>query len=135
MLRVETGDARVNETMITAIPHRRPFLGKLGTSILKRRVRLIRWLARTRGSGKAPLACRYFGADFIVMPGEVIGDQLMRLVPIVGRSRVDLKRHRERNGRKWRFFHYPLDHWKCASDLVFRHFEDEFVVDLQQHLR
>jgi FkbM family methyltransferase len=76
MLRVETGDARVNETMITAIPHRRPFLGKLGTSILKRRVRLIRWLACMRGYGKAPMECRYFGADFIVMPGEVIGDEI-----------------------------------------------------------
>jgi hypothetical protein len=71
--------------------------------------------------------------------GEVAGlpnaPRSMRLVPIVGRSRVDLERHRERDGREWRLFHYLLDHRKCAGDLVFRHFEDELVVNLQQHLR
>jgi FkbM family methyltransferase len=58
--------------MITAIPHRRPFLGKLQTSVLKRHVRLVRWLAHMQGRSKAPIACRYFGADFVVMPGEVV---------------------------------------------------------------
>jgi FkbM family methyltransferase len=29
-----------------------------------------------RGRIKAPVACRYFGADFIVMPGEVIADEI-----------------------------------------------------------
>ena len=62
--------------MITPIPHRRPFFDKLQTSTLKRRVRLARWLARVRGRNGAPVACRYFGADFIVMPGEVIGDEI-----------------------------------------------------------
>ncbi len=62
--------------MITAIPHRRPFLGKLQTSVLKRRVRFVRWLAHMRGRSKAPIACRYFGADFVVMPGEVIADEI-----------------------------------------------------------
>jgi FkbM family methyltransferase len=62
--------------MITAIPHRRPFLGKLRTSVLKRHVRLVRWLAHMQGRSKAPIACRYFGADFVVMPGEVIADEI-----------------------------------------------------------
>src|SRR5258706_14274658 len=62
--------------MITPIPHRRPFFDKLQTSTLKRRVRLARWLARGRGRNGAPVACRYFGADFIVIPGEVIGDEI-----------------------------------------------------------
>src|SRR5260370_37323057 len=62
--------------MITAIPHRRPFLGKLQTSVLKRRVRFVRWLAHVQGHSKALMACRYFGADFVVMPGEVIADEI-----------------------------------------------------------
>ena len=62
--------------MITAIPHRRSFLGKLQTSVLKRRVRFVRWLAHMQGRSKAPMACRYFGADFVVMPGEVIADEI-----------------------------------------------------------
>jgi FkbM family methyltransferase len=62
--------------VITPIPHRRPFFDKLRTSALKRRVRLARWLARMRGRSKAPVACKYFGADFIVMPGEVIADEI-----------------------------------------------------------
>jgi FkbM family methyltransferase len=62
--------------MITAIPHRRPFLGKLQTSVLKRHVRFIRWLSHVQGHSKVPMACRYFGADFVVMPGEVIADEI-----------------------------------------------------------
>jgi hypothetical protein len=62
-------------TPIKPIPHRRPFLDRLRTSALKRRVRLARWLGRLQGR-KAPVACRYFGADFIVMPGEVIADEI-----------------------------------------------------------
>jgi FkbM family methyltransferase len=62
--------------IMTAIPHRRPILGKLQTSALKRRVRLARWLAHMRGRSTAPVTCRYFGADFIVMPGEVIADEI-----------------------------------------------------------
>src|SRR6266853_1005446 len=62
--------------MKTAIPHRRPFLGKLRTSVLKRRVRFLRWLARMQGRSKSPEACTYFGANFVVMPGEVIADEI-----------------------------------------------------------
>jgi FkbM family methyltransferase len=62
--------------MVAAIPYRRPLAGKLWTSILKRRIRLSRWLARMQGRGDAPLMCRYFGADFIVTPGELIGDEI-----------------------------------------------------------
>jgi hypothetical protein len=62
--------------MITAIPHRRPFLDKLRTSTLKRRLRLARWVARIRGRSKAPVTCRYFGADFTVTPSEAIGEEI-----------------------------------------------------------
>ena len=62
--------------MLTAIPHQRPFLDKLRTSVLKRRVRLVRWFARMGGHSKAPMTCRYFGADFVVIPGESIGDEI-----------------------------------------------------------
>jgi FkbM family methyltransferase len=62
--------------MVVAIPHRRPFPGKFRTSVLKRRVCLIRWFARMRGRGEAPIACRYFGADFLVTPGELIADEI-----------------------------------------------------------
>ena len=62
--------------MITPISHRRPFFDKLQTSTLKRRVRLARWVARMRGRNMAPVACRYFGADFIVMPGDVITEEI-----------------------------------------------------------
>jgi FkbM family methyltransferase len=65
-----------NETMVTPLPHRRPFSGKVRTSVLKRRVRFVRWLARLRGRGAAPMTCRYLGADFIVTPGELIADEI-----------------------------------------------------------
>jgi FkbM family methyltransferase len=62
--------------MVTIIPHRRPFLGKLRTSVLKRRVRLAWFLARWRRDGGMPMTCRYFGAAFAVGAGELIGDEI-----------------------------------------------------------
>lgn len=44
--------------------------------MLKRRLRLIRWMARIRGRGPPPLTCRYFGAAFQVTPGELISDEI-----------------------------------------------------------
>jgi FkbM family methyltransferase len=69
-------DYRAGDIMITAIPHRRPFLDKLRTSTLKRRLRLARWVARISGRSKAPVTCRYFGADFAIIPGEAIGEEI-----------------------------------------------------------
>jgi hypothetical protein len=65
--------------MMSPIPHRRPFLDKLRTSALKRRVRLARWLAGMRGRSKAPVNCKYFDADFIIIPGEATGDETRNL--------------------------------------------------------
>src|SRR5215467_5005326 len=62
--------------LVTPIPHRRPFLAKLRTSAIKRHVRLGLWLARIQGRTNAPKACRYFGADFVVVLGEAIADEI-----------------------------------------------------------
>src|SRR5215470_18731962 len=59
--------------MVVPIPIRRPFLGKFRTSVLKRRYRAIRLVARLLGREGQPIRCRYFGADFTVDPGELIG--------------------------------------------------------------
>ena len=56
-------------------PHR-PFLGRLNTSVRKRRYRLSRWLAGVRGRNQAPIVCRYLGAKFRITPGELIGDEI-----------------------------------------------------------
>jgi FkbM family methyltransferase len=62
--------------MIIPIPHRRPFLNKLRTSALKRRIRLSRWIARLRGQHKGPVTCNYFGANFILPPDESVGREI-----------------------------------------------------------
>jgi FkbM family methyltransferase len=59
--------------IITAIPHRRPFLAKLRTSLLKRRINLLRWV---NGHSKDPVEHSYFGANFILWPGELISEEI-----------------------------------------------------------
>jgi FkbM family methyltransferase len=54
--------------------HRRPLLGKYRTSLLKRRLSLIRLIARLRGQKLDTTVARYFGADFEVCPNELMGD-------------------------------------------------------------
>ena len=60
---------------------------------------------------------------------------LVRGVPIVGGVRFDMQRHRQRDRRQRRVDHHFCDHRQCFFDFAVRHFEDQFVVDLQQHLR
>ncbi len=62
--------------MALPIPLRRPLLGKLRTSLLKRRLRVIRWIANARGRHDIAIICRYFGADFGICPGELISDEI-----------------------------------------------------------
>lgn len=62
--------------MVLPIPHRRPFLGRLKTSFLKRRFRLNCWMARCLGQKKFAPSCRYFGAKFRIHPGELISDEI-----------------------------------------------------------
>ena len=59
----------------------------------------------------------------------------MRLIPIIRRSRIDLQRHRQQHGRERRVLHGVLHHRQRRRDFVVGHFEDQFVVHLQQHLR
>jgi FkbM family methyltransferase len=56
------------------VPNRRPLLGKYRTSLLKRRLFLIRLIARLRGQKHHTIVARYFGADFEVRPDELIGN-------------------------------------------------------------
>jgi len=60
--------------METVVPRRRPFLGKIRTSILKRREGVARRLGRVFGRG--PVTRRYFGARFELRPGELISDEI-----------------------------------------------------------
>jgi FkbM family methyltransferase len=69
-------DVQMGTLMIAPIPHRRPFLDKLRTSALKRRVRLARWIAGMRGRSKAPVTRKYFDADFVLVPGELISAEI-----------------------------------------------------------
>jgi FkbM family methyltransferase len=59
--------------IITTIPRRRPFLAKLRTSILKRRIRMLRWV---NGHSKDPVEDSYFGATFILWPDELISEEI-----------------------------------------------------------
>jgi FkbM family methyltransferase len=60
--------------MSAHIPYRRPFFGKVRTSVLKRRLRLIRGIAKLRGRKDLRVTSRYFGATFRVDPDDIIGD-------------------------------------------------------------
>lgn len=62
--------------MIVPIPHRRPFLEKLRTSVLKRRLRVRRRIAQWLGAEENAFISRYFGADFRVFPGELVSDEI-----------------------------------------------------------
>jgi FkbM family methyltransferase len=55
-------------------PNHRPLLGKVRTSFLKRRLYLIRLIARLRGQQQHTIVARYFGTDFEVCPDELTGD-------------------------------------------------------------
>ncbi len=59
----------------------------------------------------------------------------VRLVPIVGGAGVDLQRHIQRHRRVRRLLHHALHHGDRRLDFLDRHFEDQFVVHLQEHLR
>jgi FkbM family methyltransferase len=67
---------QMRTSSMRTIPHRLPLLAKLRTSALKRRIRVAQWLAHTGRRSKAPITCRYFGADFIVVPGDAIADEI-----------------------------------------------------------
>ena len=54
------------------VPHRRPIVEKLATSLQKRRF----WLQGLIGGHGHTLRCRYFGAQFIVDLDEVIGYEI-----------------------------------------------------------
>lgn len=54
------------------VPHRRPIVEKLATSLQKRRF----WLQALIGGHARILHCRYFGAQFIVDLDEVIGYEI-----------------------------------------------------------
>ena len=61
--------------------------------------------------------------------------KLMRGVPIVGGMRFDVQRHRQ-GDRRQRCIDHHLGHDRQGLfDFAVRHFKDQFVVDLQQHLR
>src|SRR5262249_18296616 len=60
---------------------------------------------------------------------------LVRLVPIGGRACIDLQRQRQVHRRERRVLHHLLHHGQGRGDLAVRHFEDQFVMHLQQHLR
>jgi FkbM family methyltransferase len=62
--------------MVVPHPHRLPFLVKLRVSILKRRLRLVRWIGRLRGRKELAVKSRYFGATFGVRLGEIINDRI-----------------------------------------------------------
>jgi FkbM family methyltransferase len=62
--------------MVVPLPHRLPFLVKLRVSVLKRRLRLVRWLGRLRGRKELTIKSRYFGAMFGVRLGEIINDRI-----------------------------------------------------------
>jgi len=63
--------------MVVPIPHRRSFVGKLRTSILKRRLRLLRWLGRQLGRpDDVAFTCHYFGAKFSVRRGDLISEEI-----------------------------------------------------------
>ncbi len=59
----------------------------------------------------------------------------MRLVPIIRRSRIDMQRQRQQHRREWRILHDVLHHRQRRRYLLVGHLKDQFVVDLQQHLR
>jgi FkbM family methyltransferase len=59
--------------IIATIPRRRPFLAKLRTSILKHRIQMLRWV---NGHSKDPVEDTYFGATFILWPGELISKEI-----------------------------------------------------------
>ena len=61
---------------LAAIPHRRPVLAKLRTSLIKRRLQLMRSLARARGRSAAPMTGEYFGANFVLLPSEAIDEEI-----------------------------------------------------------
>jgi FkbM family methyltransferase len=62
--------------MPAIIPRRRPFSGRLHTSVLKRRYRFARWLARVLGDGGATMVRNYLGAEFLISPGDLVGDEI-----------------------------------------------------------
>jgi FkbM family methyltransferase len=62
--------------MVVPHPHRPPFLVKLRVSLLKRRLRLIRWIAGLLGRKELTIKSRYFGAAFRVRLGEIINDRI-----------------------------------------------------------
>ncbi|HVX91800.1 MAG TPA: FkbM family methyltransferase [Xanthobacteraceae bacterium] len=58
------------------IAHRRPFAGKLTTSIRKRRVALARAAGPLLGRDLSNFHCRYGGADFIVDLADLVGYEI-----------------------------------------------------------
>src|SRR5258708_37396064 len=54
----------------------------------------------------------------------------MRLFPIVGCVRFDVKGQRKCDGRERRLFHDLVDHREGALDLAFRNLKDKLVMDL-----
>src|SRR5215510_3265748 len=59
----------------------------------------------------------------------------MRLVPIIRCARIDVQRHREQHGGEGRVLHDVLHDRQRRRDFLVRHFEDQLVMHLQQHLR
>jgi len=62
--------------MVVPLPHRLPFLVKLRVSLLKRRLRLVRWIGRLLDRKELTIKSRYFGAAFRVRLGEIINDRI-----------------------------------------------------------
>ena len=61
--------------------------------------------------------------------------KLMRLVPVVRSPRIDMERHRQHRRREGRLLHDMGNHGKRFGDFLLGHLEDQFVMDLEQHLR
>src|SRR4051812_3799262 len=63
--------------MTAPVPVRRPFAAKFRTSLLKRDLLLRKTLARLARRGSVPpIVRRYFGADFLVFPGELVSEEI-----------------------------------------------------------
>lgn len=58
----------------------------------------------------------------------------MRLFPIPRGPCIHLQRHRQQHRGEGRVLHHVLHHWQRCRHFVVRHFEDQLVMHLQQHL-
>ncbi len=59
----------------------------------------------------------------------------MRLIPVMRCARIDMQRYSKRDGRHRRIFHNVTNDRYGLFDFIIRHFEDQFIVHLQQHAR